>query len=67
METRTWLDELIRANLTPRAESIMAEIHGLPEPEYEDVPDTEIALWMLASWATFGRSRLGDKVITLCR
>ena len=55
METRSWIDLTLDRNLTPRAESIMAEIHGVREDEPEDVPDTKYSMAEIASWIQSGQ------------
>lgn len=51
----SWVDLEIERNLSWRAERIMAEIKATPEPEHEDVPDSELTLAEIASAVQNGR------------
>jgi len=55
METTSWLDLQIQRNLSERAEHIMAEIHGLPEPEREEVPDSPFTFAEISAATVYAR------------
>jgi hypothetical protein len=55
VEIISWLDATLERNRSPRAESIMAEIHGVREDEPEDVPDTKYSMAEIASWIQSGQ------------
>jgi len=55
MEVISWLDATLARNRSPRAEQIMAEIHGLPEDKPEDVPDSKLSFAEVAASITYGR------------
>lgn len=44
----TWLEETLERNLSPRAEEIIAEIHGVQHEEVEDIADTNLTLAQVA-------------------
>lgn len=50
-----WLDDYIARNLSPRAEEILDEIHGVYREEDQEVPDSTLTLAQVASAVMTGK------------